>query len=137
MTFADPCLDADYVTFSSPTQTSPSDNAYDGDQVWTYTPYTATPVWCEITVECLDVVDDSDASVIDKVPCATPDEVSNELSRTFGQSDYESGLAPGTYTQKMKVSTGPGVEVEFEYTFTLLDPCKSPQMTVTPAVYAD
>ena len=37
----------------------------------------------------------------------------------------------------MKVSTGPGVEVEFEYTFTLLDPCESPQMTVTPAVYAD
>jgi len=25
----------------------------------------------------------------------------------------------------MKVSTGPGVEEEFEYTFTLLDPCAS------------
>ena len=50
LTFADPCLDVDYVTFSSPIQTPPSNNTYDGDQVWTYLPYTATPAWCDITV---------------------------------------------------------------------------------------
>ena len=77
LTFADPCLDADYVTFSNLSQTSPDDNTYDGDQVWTYSPITISPAWCTPTVECLDVVDSNDASVTDKIACATPDDVTN------------------------------------------------------------
>ena len=36
----------------------------------------------------------------------------------------------------MKVSTGPGVEVEFEYTFELKDPC-NPPVSVSVGVLED
>lgn len=56
ITFNDPCLDSNFVTFTEPTQTDPADDNFSGNDVtFTYDPITVEPSFCTLTVTCEDV----------------------------------------------------------------------------------
>ena len=72
LTFADPCIDANFVSISAVSQGTAGTavNSYD-DSAFTlsYTPYTVTPSFCTLFTECLSVSPENAA-----LPCQELDQ---------------------------------------------------------------
>jgi hypothetical protein len=98
LTFQDACLYDIFLTLTPSTQTQPSANNYNGQTVrFTYTPFTVSPNWCDMTVTCVTVEGPSEY-----LQCQNLD-VNNKISWTFDSTDYTAGLTPGTYTYTFNV----------------------------------
>ena len=56
LTFEDACLHDTLITLTPTAQTTQLVNNYNGQTVtFTYSPYTVTPEWCDVTVTCVSV----------------------------------------------------------------------------------
>ena len=137
-----PCFVASKLTWTEPTQTDPPSDVYTGtDVVFTYDPYTVLPAFCEITVSCSGTVSGPTLATT-TLPCDDLDS-NDQLINNFDDSDYNGGLAPGTYTYTFEVTTNEGqadVTKTFTVDFVLEDPCvvgAAPQLVVTPPVFDD
>jgi hypothetical protein len=124
--FLDPCTDIQFVTLSSkPQMTLDPDNYSSADVVFTYNPFTVEPSFCEMTVECVDVVGPSSVLECQEI-------TSGKLTWNFTPDNYHiDKLTPGDYVYTFDVSTGPTPELtkQFTVTVTLQDPCITPIVT--------
>ena len=95
-----------------------------------YTPYTVSPSFCPLTVECVSVAPVADSEI--NIACDPDANVASDpLIFNFNHQDYLDGLKPGTYTHTYRVSTADAdpmesnLNKEFTFDVTLTDPCDS------------
>ena len=106
LSFADPCIDTNFVTITQTTQTDPSADSYSGNDVtFVYNPFNiVAPIICLSNVDavsCQSISPDIGANL----PCQELS-ASGELTWNFPQSSYTNGdVPPGTYTFTYDVST--------------------------------
>ena len=121
---------ADTISLVDPGQADPAPNNYDGtDIVFTLDPFTVSPAPCAslfpITYSCAGVTTPAGATA--SVDCQELDG-SNQLTWSFGETEYTTGYAPGTYTFTYNVEAGDAAET-FTVDLTLVDPCDPPTTT--------
>ena len=62
ITYRNPCLNEDYVTWTQPAQTSPGSDKYTGvPQIFDYVPYSIVPALCTLTITCEGVTKPDDS----------------------------------------------------------------------------
>ena len=84
------------MTLTPAAQTVQLVSNYDGMTItFTYTPYTVTPSWCDVTVKCVSVSSNL-------LACQDLDE-NGQVNWTFDGDDYTNGITPGTYTYTFNV----------------------------------
>ena len=150
ITYATPCNDPTLAAITVTTQSSTTDNSYDGDATWTYTPVTVQGGLCPITLTCESVSGPANVGGF-TCPCSSDGctqavhgadgsltSGSFTISRTYDGTAYNAESStktpPGDYTYNFKVSTG-GVGAELNKDIVVvqkvLDPClKSKGITI-------
>ena len=125
LTFLDACSDSTLVTLTPVAQSAQFVNNYDGQTItFTYTPYTVSPAWCDVTVTCVSVSSNL-------LACQDLDS-NGQATWSFDGDDYTNGITPGTYTTTYNVQVG-GQSSQFTVEIELEDPCKNPVITVPDA----
>ena len=112
-------------------QTVPAQASYDStDVVFTYTPYTAVPVTCPVTTNCMSVTANPDLGKT--LPCQQIDNNTGTVTWNFSETDYTNqDVPPGTYTFTYEVEAGTETQT-FTVDVVLPDPC-DPPTSMSPA----
>ena len=147
VTFQDPslvgdvCENPNIASITTETQTaSVTDNFSGTPKTWTYVPYTIAPAICtsKLSVICVEITGpNTDAGAAHPLECSDYEiggSNGNDLSFTFSQSQYDTQLAPGTYTFTYNVTTDINVpELTKTLTFDLIltDICDDSSNTIT------
>ena len=95
------------------------------DIVFTYSPFTVEPSFCEMTVSCKTVSGPSNLLGCKEL-------TDGKLTWNFSPDDYTvDKLTPGQYTYTFDVSTGndPALTKQFSFKLTLIDSCETPVIT--------
>ena len=95
--------------------------------MFTYQPHTVSPSYCTVEVTCNNVSPDTFSGVQCK------ELQGGELTWTFGETQYKSGLSPpGTYTFTFDVDVNGGVTTDqFNFDIELTDPCTTAAVGTT------
>ena len=130
MVVVDPCAGV-VLTPAAQSPTSPAQAGYDStDVVFTYTPYTAVPVTCPVTTNCLSVASNPDLGK--PLPCQEIDPNTGIVTWNFSETDYTNqDVPPGTYTFTYEVQAGTETAT-FTVDVVLPDPC-DPPTSISPA----
>ena len=98
LTFLDACLYDNLITLTPVAQTQQITGNYNAQPViFTYSPFGVSPAWCDASVTCDSVVGPSQY-----LSCQQLDS-NGQIVWTFDNTDYTSGLTPGSYTYTFNV----------------------------------
>ena len=104
----DACSEASLITLGQAVQDEPITHQYDGStSTFTFTRYTVSPGWCDMSITCDSVVGPSQY-----LQCQDLDNL-DQIKWTFDRDDYEGGLTPGSYVYTYNVSIGGNVLRQF------------------------